>query len=418
MKALILSQDYEPDSSAAAKHVSATARKLASCGFGVDVVTGFPTDGEVPNLRRPKIVASDHDGRARLTRVRKYYRAGNRSLDETLRDISVALGFAIAGLFRVRPGSVVYVSMPSTALAFPALAASYLSGAPLFIDVRKTLGPTGSGAGAPRKGRAFERALDWAARACFRRARAIFCATEAIREEIIARYGVGMETRVLPDGFDPVPATAAAAFARAEQQFVATYVGRMEPDSGVDTILDSAALLRDEHDIQFVLIGDGSRMNQLKARVNAERLENVRLLGALNRPETLAAFRDSNLALLPLEDGEDDRVLDLAFAALRTGCPLLFSGHGHAQHLVEQANAGWCARAGDAGAMADAIRSASGDREMCRQRGESGRDFVLTHYDRDRIALEVVRFLFAATSPNINDRVATGARDGSPSRAL
>ena len=61
------------------------------------------------------------------------------------------------------------------------------------------------------------------------------------------------------------------------------YVGAIRPVNNVGNILDAAALLKDNNDIQFLLYGDGSEKEILEKRVVDEGLSNVKMKGYVNK---------------------------------------------------------------------------------------------------------------------------------------
>lgn len=61
------------------------------------------------------------------------------------------------------------------------------------------------------------------------------------------------------------------------------YVGAIRPVNNVGNILDSAALLKDEQDIQFLIYGDGNQKELLEKRVVEEGLTNVKIKGFVNK---------------------------------------------------------------------------------------------------------------------------------------
>lgn len=66
-------------------------------------------------------------------------------------------------------------------------------------------------------------------------------------------------------------------------KFNVVYVGAIRPVNNVGNILDTAKLLRDEKDIQFLIYGDGNQKEMLERRVVDEDLTNVKMKGYVNK---------------------------------------------------------------------------------------------------------------------------------------
>ncbi|NMA30985.1 MAG: glycosyltransferase family 4 protein, partial [Candidatus Methanofastidiosa archaeon] len=66
-------------------------------------------------------------------------------------------------------------------------------------------------------------------------------------------------------------------------KFNVIYVGAIRPINDVGNILDAAALLNDEGDIQFLIYGDGIQKEMLEKRAAGEGLSNVKMKGFVNK---------------------------------------------------------------------------------------------------------------------------------------
>lgn len=69
-------------------------------------------------------------------------------------------------------------------------------------------------------------------------------------------------------------------------KFNVTYVGTIRPVNNVGNLLDAAKLLKTAggyDDVQFLIYGDGSQLEELKQRVTNENLSNVKMKGFVNR---------------------------------------------------------------------------------------------------------------------------------------
>jgi len=406
VKVLIFARDYDPASPAAPTRAYVAAQKFASSGFNVDVITGFPQvrAGEAPSSGRGKLLSFDRDGLVHVTRLRRYAPASGGTFGRAIGWFSTAFGALVAGALKLNSVDAVCVSMPSDGFSLAALASSFLGSAHLFVDDAGARPQARVDAGAGRFDRWFAGVTAATADRAYRRARTVFCASEEARAALAGRCGPQTEVLVAPGGFERVEPAAARAFERNDGEFVVTYAGNMGAESGLDLLLDAARELRGDAKFRFVLIGDGSEAPRLRDRIATEGLANVSFLGILEHAVSLAAFRESDLAVVMLRADAVKCVPSKMFDALSVACPLLLSGRGDAERFVEEAGAGWCVPPEDAAALAAAIRTASSGLAACRSRGKAGRKFALANYDRDRIALNVVRNVFAATSPAVNRR--------------
>lgn len=71
-----------------------------------------------------------------------------------------------------------------------------------------------------------------------------------------------------------------------ETKFNVTYAGTIRAINNVGNLLDAAALLKAKggyEDVQFLIFGDGGQLEELKKRVETERLDNVKMKGFIDR---------------------------------------------------------------------------------------------------------------------------------------
>jgi glycosyltransferase involved in cell wall biosynthesis len=66
-------------------------------------------------------------------------------------------------------------------------------------------------------------------------------------------------------------------------KFNVVYVGAIRPVNNVGNILDTAKLLKDDKNIQFLIYGDGNQKEMLEKRVADEGLDNVKMKGFVNK---------------------------------------------------------------------------------------------------------------------------------------
>jgi glycosyltransferase involved in cell wall biosynthesis len=131
----------------------------------------------------------------------------------------------------------------------------------------------------------------------------------------------------------------------------ALYVGRLSPEKGVRTLLDA---WRARPGMPLRIVGDGPLAAEVAAAAAA--LPDVEWLGARTPAEVSTLMGEAALLVFPSDCYETfGRVVIEAFAR---GTPVLASDHGAAAELVESGATGLHFRAGDARALAEAVRHA------------------------------------------------------------
>jgi glycosyltransferase involved in cell wall biosynthesis len=156
-------------------------------------------------------------------------------------------------------------------------------------------------------------------------------------------------------------------------------------------VLDAAKLLLARRDVRFVLAGGGLDAMRLVARIESERLTNVRFLGVISRPESLALLSESDAAIIPLHGGLVDAIPSKMFDALAVGCPMILSARGEAVQLLRESGCGIHVEPNDARALADGIVQCLAERKALERDAVAGKAFVRKNFDREHIMLGLAR---------------------------
>lgn len=132
--------------------------------------------------------------------------------------------------------------------------------------------------------------------------------------------------------------------------FRVMFAGNIGEAQDMETIMQSALLLKDKLDIQFVIVGDGRKMPFVKEFVEQNKLEKtVSILGRYPL-EAMATFFDrADIMLVSLKD---DPIFNLTVPAkmqayMSAGKPILAMLNGDGADLIEEAKCGKAVNAGD-----------------------------------------------------------------------
>jgi glycosyltransferase involved in cell wall biosynthesis len=395
MKVLVLTQFFPPEPCAASNRTIAVCAGMRAAGHDVQVVTGFPNfpGGVIPAEYRGKFKQREVVAGIPVLRVWTYASPRLRAKDRILNWVSVALSACAAAPFYGSKVDAIYVTCPPITLALPALLLSRALRCKLIVDVRDSYPDVAVKMGVWKENAPLTKIVARAAGMLYRRADAVSCVTDSVRDQVLARGASPEKTFVARNGFDPVEPADAAPYRRHNGEFVAAFAGNIGVAAGAEIILDAAARLRWRSDIRFVLAGAGSDFKRMQSRVQREHLENVELLGAVDRSTALAVLREADVCIVPLRRGIHDSLPTKIFDALYVGCPVLVSGDGEARQFVERAEGGWAVAAEDPDALASAIARCASEPKECRSAGERGKHYVAGNCDRS----DAVRRIVSAT---------------------
>jgi colanic acid biosynthesis glycosyl transferase WcaI len=401
MRALILTQHFAPEVTAARARLQAFAEGLSARGHDVEVVSALPNhpDGIVaPEFRRKAVVTRTMDGyRVRYVWVRASPR--KTLANRILLYCSYAASAALTGVALERP-DVVLASSPPLPVGAAAAVVAARHRVPWVLDVRDLwpeaaviLGELPDGAAA--------RAAELLERRLYRSAAAIVTVTEPFRRDIIERMGDPGKVRVIMNGTTQHWLDAGerpsdrASLDLPRDRFVWAYAGNVGLAQGLESAIDAAATLGDRY--QLLLLGDGPMREVLQRRAKELPAGRVTFHG-LVQPETAARYlRAADALLVPLDGRPALRkyVPSKLFDCLAVGRPVILAAKGESERLIDETDAGIAVPPGDAEALARAVQRLHDDPALCARLADAGRVFATQHL-RER-QVECLEGLLAET---------------------
>jgi glycosyltransferase involved in cell wall biosynthesis len=174
------------------------------------------------------------------------------------------------------------------------------------------------------------------------------------------------------------------------------FAGNVGTAQAVEVIVEAATLLKEQTDIHFIVLGEGSRRQWMCDEKQVRGLPNLHLPGRFP-VETMPAFMQKASALLvTLADQEIFRatIPSKVQAYLAAGRPILACLNGEGADLVIEAGAGLAVPAEDGQALADAIlrlyRMPEAEREAM---GARGRLYYAEHFAHDMLVDQLIDHL-------------------------
>jgi glycogen(starch) synthase len=221
--------------------------------------------------------------------------------------------------------------------------------------------------------------------------RVIVCSSH-VRDEIIQHCGIPpSRIDVIPCGVDPAPFGVAVnlpAFRdvlAGPEERVILYVGRLDPEKGVEVLVRAFARLDPEAgELRLVIVGEGQRaemLQQLAEEVGVRK--QVTFLGYVSHPALAAVFRAAELVVVPSLYEPFGMV---ALEAMAAGRPVVASDAGGLGEIVTSEETGLCVPCGDERALAGAMERLLGDPGFAASLAASGRERALREYSWQRAA--------------------------------
>lgn len=129
-----------------------------------------------------------------------------------------------------------------------------------------------------------------------------------------------------------------------ENKFVCIHPGTMGFVNGLEFILDTAEITKEQKDIHYLLIGSGNEKNYLENIVDNKKLTNVTIADSLPKKEIIKVIKASDLGLMVvrnefkiLEDNSANKFFDF----LAAGLPIIINYKGWQKEALEDNRAGF-----------------------------------------------------------------------------
>jgi starch synthase (maltosyl-transferring) len=193
---------------------------------------------------------------------------------------------------------------------------------------------------------------------------------------------------VIPNGVDPAPFDLAQAADRASfgvptDAFLTLYVGRLDPQKGLEFLLGAASKVAEARpDWHLTLVGDGPGRKALRSRSEADPTLGSRVHWLGRRDDVPALLKAADLLVLPsLWEGMPNVVLEAMAARLA----VVGTAVEGTEDLVIPGQTGWLVPPGDSGELAAALLEAAADPLRLRLFGKAARDRVEASFTPGRV---------------------------------
>lgn len=185
-------------------------------------------------------------------------------------------------------------------------------------------------------------------------------------EDAIAEGATDSPIPPLPDGFKVM------------------FAGNIGEAQDMDSIMQAALELKDNRDIQFILVGDGRKMPFVKEFVEQNGLGATVSIMGRHPVETMSSFFDkADVMLVTLKD---DPIFNLTVPAklqayMSASKPVVAMLNGEGAGIIREAGAGYAVDAGDYSGLAKAVVDFSKlSREALDEMGKNSRNHFLKHF--------------------------------------
>ena len=301
---LFLCQFFYPEYNSSATLPFDTAKYLASHGFTVDALVGYPkeysTDKNLPltetvdgvGIRRIKYLQLGRVGM--ISRLINYFSFTLRALLKT----------SYLGNYK----AVIVYSNPPVLPIVPIRAKKKYGTKFVFVayDVYPEVAYASKSL---RPGGMISKVMNWINKRLYRAVDCVVALSDEMKEFLLTNRPELSRDRVVtianwahekesnPDH------EAYERFGYKDGQFVVSYFGNMGTCQDVETMMEAAELLKNDDRVRFLIVGHGNKKDAVESRIKEKGLRNVQLLNFLTGKDFQQAVAISSCCIVSLEKG-------------------------------------------------------------------------------------------------------------------
>ena len=393
MRVLLVTAYFPPETGSAAHLFYELGTKLVQHHHAVTVLTSFPSYhavGPVHDYQGKRFLRELFEGMS-LVRVRVPNLPRHVPAARALWQFALACQFSRA-IKRLERHDVALIYSPPLPLGFTGTALRKAGATPFILNVQDLFPQSAIDLKILRNRWliAFFRALE---KRLYRAADHITVHSPGNLAHVVGTGVDGGNVTVIPNWVD-------TEFLRPDRQrdgfserhgllgrFVVSFAGVLGYSQDIDVILEAACLLKDRHEILFLIVGDGVEKDRLMKKARALGCRNVLFLPMQARqmyPDVLAA---SDVCLVTLHQEVVSPVVpSKILSVMAAGKPLLacMNPQGDAAEVIRTAGCGAVLAAGDAAGLAEAIVKLQEDPGLRMQWGRNGRAYCVGNFSLDR----------------------------------
>lgn len=403
MHILFLTDNFPPEVNAPASRTYEHCRDWVKAGNQVTVITGIPNfpkgkvfDGYQNRLWQQEIVAG-----IRVIRVWTYIAANEGFSKRTLDYLSYMVTGFIASLF-VRRVDVVVGTSPQFFTVCAAYLTSLFKRVPWVFELRDIWPESIRVVGAMRQNKVLD-LLEKAELFLYRKANVIVSVTHAFRTSLIRRGLNGEKIHVVTNGVDisrfspREKDTALLEQYGLQGKFVAGYIGTHGLAHALDTLLDSAKVLKAASDgdrFRFILLGDGAKKTALRQRAQAEGLDNVIFVDSVPKDQVVRYWSVLDASIIHLKKDElfTTVIPSKLFECMGMAIPVLHGVKGESASIVEREDVGLLFEPENSDSLIQVMRRLADD-PLLVSRFKTNGPIAAKHYDRTVLAAKMLEII-------------------------
>ena len=403
MHILFLTDNFPPEVNAPASRTYEHCKEWVALGHDVTVITcapNFPKGQVFPGYKNKLHQKEFIDG-IRVIRVWSYITENAGFTKRILDYLSFMFSGLIAGLF-VKKVNIIVGTSPQFFTVCATYLLSIFKRKPWVFELRDIWPESIRTVGAMGQSRTLDM-LEKLELFLYRRATRIVPVTHSFKETLIGRGIDGEKINVVTNGVD------LTRFASSEKsqdlleslylqgKFIAGYIGTHGLAHSLDTLLDAAKILKENHPeetIHVLMLGDGANKDELISRAFRDGLENVTFVDSVSKSAVVKYWSLLDVSIIHLKKSPLFKTVipSKLFECMGMGIPVAHGVLGESANIVEREKIGLVFEPENAQALVDTLLKLKNANNLLGSYKNNALE-AAKRYDRKQLAKDMLEVL-------------------------
>ncbi len=394
MKILFLPAYFYPETAASGYLGENRNQAFADAGFEMDAYTPMPCRGISKELRekyKKKRIEKLYDGKMTLHRF-SMFAEGRNPILRALRYVFCWIAQGWKGL-RAKDVDCIYLASTPPIQGMLGAFLKKRKNVPFVYNLQDIFPDSLVGTGLAKKGGLLWKIGRVIEDFTYRNADKIIVISEDFKknimekgvpeEKIVVVYNWVDQNAVVPIEKNDNPLF--EEFGLNRERFHVVYAGNLGNAQNIHIIVDAAARLRHNENVDFVVFGSGGIENEIRNRIEAEGLNNLRLLPLQPVERVKYVYSLGDVCLVCCKEGLGGSAMpSKTWSILSCGRPVLANfDEGELQMILTKNELGFFTKAGDLDGFVEAIEGLASEPQKCAAMGARGRQFVMDNLTRE-----------------------------------
>ncbi len=389
MKILVVCQHFYPEQF----RINDICFELVNKGHFVTVLTGLPNYPYGKVLKDYKWFKNRNEdiNGVKVKRCSLVGR-GKSNITMAINYMWFAIFGSIKALFMKKDFDVIYAyQLSPITMVWPAILIKKIRKIPLVINVLDQW-PISVTAGGIKKTSLIYKILFKISKRVYQEADKILISSRSFKKYFIEELKLNKEIKYIPQYAEKEYENVGNLNNR---KFDLLFAGNIGPVLSVETIVETANLLKNNSNIKFHIVGDGLSKEKCENLAKNYNLKNIKFYGyyPVNKMREFYNLADAFLITMVDHEVVNNTLPAKLQSYMLAGKPIIGAINGEVKRILKEADCGLCCDAYDFKRLADLILKASSDKEKLKIWGNNAYKYYLNNFEKNKIINNLIKEL-------------------------